>query len=252
MTRKTWRSVACSVMMGLGLATPLHGQMPGMPHVGGGDMGMAWGRALFILLDQLEYAPGSPQRTVNVDARAWYGGAYRRVWLRTQGEAATTTREGEAEVDLLFGKLVDPFWDAVIGVHVDQRWGDESKRRAQLALGFVGLAPYRFELEPTVFVSQDGDLSGRIEVGFPLLLTQRLIAEPEAELNVALQAVPDYRVRRGLNDYEYGLRLRYEFRREFGPYIGWSRSRRTDVAAGGGLFPTPSESQLVLGARIWR
>lgn len=233
-------------------AASARAQMPGMPHVGGGDMGMSWGRAFFVLFDQLEYAPGSEQRTVNLDARSWYGGAYRRIWLRAQGEAATTTREGEAEADLLFGKLVDPFWDAVIGLHVDQRWGDRTDRRVQLAVGFVGLAPYRFELEPTLYVSQHGDLSARLEAGFPLLLTQRLIAEPELELNAALQAVPDFGIRRGLNDYEYGLRIRYEFRRELGPYLGWSYSRRTAVSPTGATVAVPVESQLVVGVRLWR
>lgn len=240
-------ALAMLLMAGSGRA-----QMPGMPVMSGTDMGMTWGRALFVLFDQLEYAPGAEQRTVNYDARAWYGGAYRRVWLRSQGEAATTTREGEAEADLLFGKLVDPFWDAVVGVHVDQRWGDRSDSRVQLALGLVGLAPYRFELEPTLYVSQHGDISGRLAAGFPLLLTQRLIAEPEVELNAALQAVPDFGIRRGLNDYEYGLRVRYEFRRELGPYVGWSSSRRTAVSPTGATVAVPVEKQLVVGIRLWR
>ena len=243
------RRLAITVLMLA--AASARAQMPGMPPMSG-DMGMTWGRAFFVLFDQLEYAPNAEQRTVNFDARAWYGGAYKRVWLRTQGEAATTTREGEAETDLLFGKLVDPFWDAVIGLHVDQRWGDRSDRRAQLALGFVGLAPYRFELEPTLYVSQDGDVSARLAVAFPLLLTQRLIAEPEMELNAAVQAVPDFGIRRGLNDYEYGLRVRYEFRREFGPYIGWSNSRRTAVSPTNAVVAVPVERQLVVGIRLWR
>lgn len=227
-------------------------QMPGMPHVGGGEMGMTWGRALMVLFDQFEYAPAAAQRNVSLDGRLWYGGAYRRLWVRGQGEAATTTREGEAEVAVLYGKLVDPFWDAVVGVQVEQRWGDESTRRAQLAMGFLGLAPYRFELEPTLFVSQDGDVSARLEAGFPLLLTQRLIAEPEFEVNAALQAAPEYHIRRGINDYEYGIRVRYEFRREFAPYAGWSRSRRMGVDIGGATAALPGESQLVFGVRMWR
>ena len=245
------RNLAGAALLIAAMSTAMHAQMPGMTHEAR-DMGMTWGRALFVLFDQLEYAPASEQRTANVDGRMWYGGAYRRLWLRAQGEAATTTREGAAEVELLFGKLVDPFWDAVVGVHVDTRWGDESTRRAQLALGFVGLAPYRFELEPTLFVSRDGDVSGRLQAGFPLLLTQRLIAEPEFEINAALQAVPAYHIRRGVNDYEFGVRVRYEFRREMAPYVGWSRSRRMGVDAGGAAVAVPAESQLVLGVRVWR
>lgn len=246
------RHLAGAAVMLVAMAAATSAQMPGMPHPGADHMGMTWGRALFVLFDQLEYAPASEHRTVNVDGRMWYGGAYRRLWLRGSGDLATTKREGDAEAELLFGKLVDPFWDAVIGVRLEQRWGDVSQRRAQAAVGFLGLAPYRFELEPTLFVSQDGDISARLEAGFPLLLTQRLIAEPEVELNAALQAVPEFRTRRGINDYEYGIRLRYEFRREFGPYFGWIRSRSMTVGAGGATVAAPAESQLVIGLRVWR
>ena len=241
------------VLLTLGLgATTAAAQMPGMPPVAHGDMGMTWGRAFFVLFDQLEYAPASEHRTVELDGRLWYGGAYRRLWVRGKGETATTKREGEAEAQVLYGRLVDPFWDAVIGVRVDQQWGDRSQRRAHLAAGFMGLAPYRFELEPTVFVSQNGDISARLEAGFPLLLTQRLIAEPELEVNAALQAVPEFRIRRGINEYEYGLRLRYEFRREFGPYIGWSWSRPMGVNLSGATVAIPAQSQIVVGLRAWR
>jgi copper resistance protein B len=213
---------------------------------------MRWTNTLFLLFDQLEYGPAAPERPVNFDAKAWYGGATNRLWLRAQSEFATTERQGEAEAQLLFGRLVHPFWDALVGVRVDEHWGDTHRRRVQLAAGFIGLAPYRFELEPTLFVSQKGEVSARLEAAYPLLLTQRLIAEPEFEINAALQDAPRYDVRRGLNDYEFGLRVRYEFRREFAPYVGWSRSRRI----GGSTYTEPgapaSESRFVAGFRLWR
>lgn len=233
------------------VATPARSQMPGMPEMPHKDM--RWSNTLFVLFDQLEYAPASDERALNVDARAWYGGANRRVWVRGQSEFATTRSQGEAEGQLLYGKLVDPFWDAVIGLRVDEHWGDAHRRRGQLVVGFLGLAPYRFELEPTIFVSQYGEVSGRFEAAFQLLLTQRLIAEPELEVNAALQAVPEFDVRRGLNDYELGMRVRYEFRREFAPYIGWSRSRRISGSGGAGVSGVPAaESRLVAGFRLWR
>ncbi len=233
------------------IARPARSQMPGMPEMPHKDM--RWSNTLFVLFEQLEYAPASEERAVNVDARAWYGGANRRLWVRAQGELATTRSQGEAEGQLLYGTLVDPFWDAVIGVRVDEHWGDTHRRRGQLVMGFLGLAPYRFELEPTIFVSQKGEVSARFEAAFQLLLTQRLIAEPELEVNAALQAVPEFDVRRGLNDYELGMRVRYEFRREFAPYIGWSRSRRISGSGGGVVGAVPAtESRLVAGFRLWR
>ena len=226
-------------------------QMPDMPEHA--EM-MSWGRTLFVLFDQLEYSPAGRGRPLNVEARAWYGGAYNRIWLRAQSEQATTSREGEAEVELLYGKLVDPFWDAVIGVRVDRHWGDEDPGRVLFGIGFLGLSPYRFELEPTLFVSPRGEISARLEAGYQVLITQRLVAEPEFEVNAAIQRVPRVGVARGINDFETGVRVRYEFRREFAPYVGWSMSRRvggsTNIAREHG--EPVAENRFVAGFRLWR
>lgn len=244
------RQAALAVLLA-GTASAAGAQMPGMPEMK--EM-MSWGRTLFVLFDQLEYAPGGEGRPVNVDAVAWYGGAYNRMWIRAQGEQATTQAEGEAEAQVLYGRLVDPYWDAVAGLRADTRRGDGNPRRVQLVLGFIGLAPYRFELAPTLFVSQRGEISARLEAAYQFLLTQRLIAEPEVELNAALQAVPRYDIASGLNDYEMGVRFRYEFRREVAPYVGLSRARR----GAGSANPTgtdgiaTSENRVVIGLRLWR
>lgn len=245
-------AMAC-VMLALAIASPgtARAQMPGMPeHM---EM-MSWGRTLFVLFDQLEYSPAGLGRPLNVEARAWYGGAYNRIWLRAQSEQATTSREGEAEVELLYGKLIDPFWDAVIGVRVDKHWGDEDPGRVLVGVGLLGLAPYRFELEPTLFVSARGEISARVEAAYQVLITQRLVAEPEFEVNAALQRVPRFGVARGINDFETGVRIRYEFRRELAPYVGWSMSRRvggsTNIAREHG--DPVAENRFVAGIRIWR
>lgn len=233
------------------IGAPAGAQMPGMPEM---KHMMSWENTLFVLFDQLEMAPGADGRPVSVGALAWYGGARRRVWVRAEGEQATTAGQGEGSVEVLYGKLVDPFWDAVVGLRADKAWGDEGPGRVLLGAGLIGLAPYRFEFEPTVFVSQRGELSARLEASYQVLITQRLVAEPEIELNAALQAAPRFGVGRGLNDYEMGLRVRYEFRREFAPYVGWSQSRRlgatADLAREGG--EDVSENRFVAGFRIWR
>lgn len=249
MTKATRPLAAVLTVLVLALAIhDLQAQAPvvsEMPHPGD----MRWSNTLYVLFDQLEYSPVAPGRPVDVEMRSWYGGAYHRVWLRAQGEFATTDRDADGELELLYGRLVDPFWDAVIGVHVDQHWGGEVPTRTLLTVGFLGLAPYRLELEPTVYVSQRGEVSGRLEAGFPLLITQRLIAEPEFEVNASLQAVPRYELRRGINNYEMGLRIRYEFIREFAPYAGISRSRRFGV---GDVRAEEPQWRFVTGLRLWR
>jgi copper resistance protein B len=214
---------------------------------------MAWGTGSLILFDQLEYAPGAEGRPLILDAIGWYGGAYNRIWFRAEGEQLTSDNIGEGEVQLAYGRLVTAYFDALVGVRVDQRWGEESGTRAYLAAGLQGLAPLRFEFSPTFFVSQNGDLSARLDAEYQLLITQRLVASPEIELNAALQDVPEWGVASGINDYGLGLRLRYEIRREFAPYAGYAWTRRVGGSAdlardeGEGV----SEGAFVMGLRLW-
>lgn len=214
---------------------------------------MAWGTGSLILVDQLEYAPGAAGRPLSLDAIGWYGGAYDRLWFRAEGEQLTSGSGGEAEVQLSYGRLVTAYFDALAGIRVDRQWGDESNTRAHLALGLLGLAPLRFEFSPTLFLSQEGDLSARLEAEYQVLITQRLVASPEIELNAALQEVPEWGAGSGLNDVELGLRLRYEIKREFAPYVGWVWARRlggtADLARIAG--EEVGEGGFVAGLRMW-
>ena len=121
-------------------------------------------------------------------------------------------------------------------------------------VGLEGLAPYFFEVEPALFVSYKGDVSARFTGSYDLLLTQRLVAQPRLETNVAVQRVEDWGVGAGLNDIELGLRLRYEIRREIAPYVGVNWTQRYGAAADfaraeGG---SASEANVVFGIRLWR
>lgn len=236
----------------LGFAAPAAGQGIGLEQLK--EM-MAWGTGSLILLDKLEYIPDEDLgRPVELDLIGWYGGAYNRLWFRAEGEQRTVGGGGEAEAHVYYGRLVTPYWDALVGARVDRDWGDEAATRAHLAVGVVGLAPMRFELSPTLFLSHEGDLSARLEAEYQVLITQRLVAEPELELNAAVQSVPEWGVGSGLNDVELGMRVRYEIRREFAPYLGYSWTRRVgetaDLArADGG---SAAAGTFVAGLRLWR
>lgn len=222
-----------------------------------GSTGMTADRTVrtFLLADLLEFTPGGQGRPIRFDGLGWIGGDYNRVWLRAEGERPTSESGGEAQGELFYGRLISPFWNAIGGVRVDTRsqLGDRATR-ALLAAGLEGLAPYWFVVEPTLYVSQKGDISARFTTSFDVLLTQRLIAQPRLELNAALQAVPRFGVGSGLNESDLGLRVRYEIRREFAPYVGvsWRRryagtaelSRRSGEAVTDGVFS--------VGLRLWR
>ncbi|HET7275875.1 MAG TPA: copper resistance protein B [Longimicrobiaceae bacterium] len=238
------------VLLLLALARPAAAQGIGLEQLR--EM-MDWGTGSLLLFDELEYAPGASGQPVGLEATAWYGGAYNRLWVRAEGEQLTAEGGGEAEVEALYGRLITPYFDAVGGVRVDGRWGEDDAARALLVLGVQGLAPYWFEIAPTLYVSQDGDLSGRFAASYELLFTQRLIAEPELEVNAALQEVPEFGVGAGFNDVELGLRLRYEIRREVAPYFGYSWTRRVggsaDFARAEG--EPVSDGAFVAGLRMW-
>jgi copper resistance protein B len=207
----------------------------------------------FALADQLEVAPNRDGTPITLDATGWYGGDVNRLWVRVEGDQETESDTGEVEVEAFYGRLVSPFWDALVGVRFDGRWGDEDATRAHLAIGVQGLAPYGLELEPTLYVSQDGDVSAQLEVEVELLVTQRLVLQPRLEAQVAVQDVPEFGVGSGLADLELGARLRYELRRELAPYVGVAWHRRlgdtADLARAAG--EDVSNVSAVAGLRVW-
>lgn len=205
----------------------------------------------FALLDQLELAPTRDGTPIALDATSWWGGDVNRLWLRAEAEQELERDAGEVQAEVLYGRLVSPFWDALLGVRVDHRWAGDRATRAHLAIGLEGLAPYWFEVEPTLYVSQDGDVSVQLEAEYELLVTQRLVLQPRLELQAAAQDVPEFGIGSGLSDLELGARLRYEIRRELAPYVGlaWHRllGETGDLARGEEV----STLSLVVGLRAW-
>lgn len=186
-------------------------------------------RTWLILFDQLEYRVQDGANAVAWDGQGYYGGDYERIWFKTQGEYSTGHDEFEkAEVQLLYSRLVGYYWDLQAGVRYDF---EPDPSRAYGVIGLQGLAPGYFEVDTQAFVSEEGDLSARLEAEYDILVTQRLILQPKAELNLAAQDVPELGIGGGLNDIELGLRLRYEFAREFAPYIGISWERKLGETA---------------------
>jgi copper resistance protein B len=205
----------------------------------------------FLLFHKLEYVPEPAERPVEMEATGWIGGDVNRFWLRGEGETSTVHREGEVEAEALYGRLISPFFDAVAGVRVDRRWGAGPATRGHLAVGVQGLAPYKFEVEPTLYVSHKGNVSAGLAASYHVLFTQRLKLESELETTAALQDVPEWGVGTGVNDLGLGVRLRYELHRKFAPYVGydhhWSFGETADLAG-----EHASSGAFVFGLRIWR
>jgi len=209
----------------------------------------------YVLIDRLEFATGSDTDTLQLDAQGWYGGDITKFWWRAEGgQDLQGPTVGEGEVQALYSRLVARFWDFQAGVRYDTTWGSGASRdRAFAVVGLTGLAPYWFEIEPSLYVSQDGDISARLSATYDALLTQRLILQPRLDTNLALQKVSRFGIGTGFNDIELGLRLRYEIRREFAPYIGvtWRRTLGGSAALARSAGDPVEVTRFVLGARLW-
>ncbi len=208
-----------------------------------------------LLLDQFEVAPALDGVPVAAEGFYRIGTDYTRFYLKGEAEGLVEDWAGDAEAQALYSRLISPYFEAQAGLRLDMAWGEGDLRaRPLLAVGLEGLAPYWFEVEPALFLSAKGNLSARFEGSYELLITQRLVLQPEAEVNVALQEVAAWGVGAGLNDVELGLRLRYEIKREVAPYVGVRWHNRFGSAAdlaraeGGDA----SETALVFGLRLWR
>lgn len=203
-----------------------------------------------VLSDRLEARYNDDVDIYVWDLQGWYGGDFNRLWLKTEGEAEQGKSPESAELHALFSKRFSAFWDWQIGVRHDF---EPSPDRTHAVIGLQGLVPYKFEWDSALFVSEEGDVTARIETEYDLRITQRLIIQPRLELNAAASAIPELGLGSGLNSTELGLRLRYEFRREFAPYIGISWEKRygdaADFAKREGE-PT-SATFLVIGLRAW-
>ncbi len=246
---------ALSLLAALLGAAPAGGQgMPGgIPHTTTMDMDRQI--RVFALADLLEYVPNGTG-AIRADGLAWIGGDFNRLYFRLDGEQPVRRSDGQTAVDVTYGRLVTPFWTALIGGRVELRGLGSSRRntRGLLAVGFEGMSPYFFEVEPTLYVSRTGQVSGRFATSVDLLFTQRLILQPRVETNFAVQAVPEIGVGAGVNDVELGARMRYEIRREVAPYLGLVWSRQTGATAGlaRAVGESVGRAGLVAGVRMWR
>jgi copper resistance protein B len=210
---------------------------------------------VLALLELAEYRRDEETNPFAWELVGWIGGDYQRIWFKSEGAAATTETEIEGDVEILYGRLITPWWDLQVGVRGELQVDDMDERaRVFAALGVEGLAPGYFDIDATVFVSHEGDVSARATATVSSYVTQRLIAEPRVELEAAVQEVEDFGVGNGLTTIELGLRLRYEIRREIAPYLGvhWERAlfETADLARAAG--EDASVVSAVAGLRIWR
>jgi copper resistance protein B len=212
--------------------------MGGQPHAG-------------LFVDRLEYQRHDGESALVWEVDAWYGGDLHKLWFKSDGERSLDPSELEdAEIEVRYSRAVSAFFDVQAGVRRDIGPGPS---RSHLAFGLNGLAPHWFELDAAAYLSERGDLTARVEIEYDVLLTQRWILQPRLEIALAAQDVPELEIGSGVGSLDAGLRLRYEFRRTFAPYVGVARQRAfgetRDLLRLAGR--ETGGTALVAGVRIW-
>jgi copper resistance protein B len=235
-----------------------------------------------VMFDQLEWRDGGAgEGRGSWDAQGYYGGDYDKLWVKTEGKYVPSSRDAtgasnpggrdvtgasnsggrgaasasgsgirDADVEVLWNRVISAWWNLQAGGRQDFGPG---QLRTWAAVGIQGLAPQWFETEATVYASDEGRTAARLKAQYDLLLTQRLVLQPFAEANLYGRSDPAHQIGSGLSDLEVSVRLRYEVRREFAPYVGLVWLRRfggtADLARSAG--GNASDLELAAGLRIW-
>lgn len=209
-----------------------------------GDFTLFWFQA-----DRAEFQARDGADGYLWDLQGYYGGTTSRFWFKSEGEGAFGERIEDLEIQALYSRAIAPFFDLQAGIRQDLAGPDTT----YATFGIQGLAPYMFEIDAALFLSHRGDLTARLEAELDQRITQSILIQPRAELNLTAQDVPELGIGAGIDSFEIGVRLRYEIIREIAPYIGveqtWRAGRSADFARAAG--DDPSVTNFVVGIRLW-
>jgi copper resistance protein B len=244
----SWRSVRRA----LGAAAVMLGMMgPAYPQStdGEGQMAMPFGDPMggpqifsHATLDQFEERVGPGHDGLRWEGEAWAGSDSNRLWLKSEGFAGGgQVTDGQHE--LLYARPASPYFDLQAGVRYDL---DSLAGRGWLALGLEGLAAYNLKVSASIYASNAGHFAARATAAFDALLTQRLILQPQVELNAYTRTDSARQQSAGLSAIDAGLRLRYEISRKFAPYLGAAYTRNAFLTG-----TDAGQLRFVLGLRAW-
>ena len=172
------------------------------------------------LLQQFEYRAAGSDSTFRWEGEAWTGTDANRLWVKSEGEVNRHGNVAGGKHELLYDRAVSIFFDLQGGL----RYGlDSVSGRAWAALGIEAL------------------------------VTQRLILQPQFEVNLYSKDDPRRRLGSGLSDAVAGLRLRYEISRKVAPYLGVSYQR---ASSGMAQYERANGSRtenasVLMGLRCW-
>lgn len=210
---------------------------------------MAASRFTWLKIDELEAVDTEEGKALGWEGGLSWGGHFDRLWLTSEG-VRDDGRSHELETRLFWSHAAARWRDVTLGLRQDS---GEADSRTWAEFGIKGLAPYWFEVAATAFVGESGQSALRLEGEYELLLTNRLILQPEIELDFYGKDDAERLQGKGLSESVAGLRLRYEIRREFAPYIGieWERLHGDTAELARAAGEETNDSRAVVGLRLW-
>ncbi|WP_366509518.1 copper resistance protein B [Acetobacter sp.] len=201
------------------------------------------------LLDQFEARYSGSGGQFRYDGQAWFGSDYNKLWLKSEGTVGTNGSFGDGDHEVLYDRSISRYFDLQSGVRLDI---DHGPTRAWGAIGLQGLALYFFDAEATFYFSDRG-VAGRLTGSYDIFITNRLILQPQTELNFYSNSDGARGVGRGLSDIDAGLRLRYEWHRKIAPYVGitYSKMFHDNVGFRDNSDAVGSGTNFIFGIRSW-
>lgn len=206
--------------------------------------------ATVMKLDRLEYRAHRGSDGYLIEGSVWSGGDIDRAVLAVEAEGAFGEAAETIQIDAYWRHAINPWFNLQLGVRHDFRPDPE---RTYGLIGIEGLLPYWIESEAQLFVSNKGDLHLSAMASHDMRVTQRLVVEPEVELDIAMQDVPELGIGAGFDTLELSARARYELSRNFAPYVGIAWERKLGGSARFARLEgeKPSVVSFVVGLRAW-
>ena len=203
-----------------------------------------------VMLDLAEVGFQKGGETYRFEGEAFTGGNINRFGIKFEGEGVFGGRVDDLELQALYSRAIAPYWNLQAGVRHDIK---PDPSRTYLVAGVEGIAPYWFKVNAATFLSNKGEVRARVEASYDQRITQKLILQPRIEANFSFQDISAIGIGVGLSDFEAGLRLRYEIKQEFAPYIGVEWRKQTGATARFSRIAgeDPDTISLVAGIRIW-
>jgi copper resistance protein B len=215
--------------------------IPGFSHAAG--MGADDPLLTYFQADKLEWRDTREGNLMLWELNAWIGRDLNKFWIKSSGEKLKNEVESN-QIDLLYSKAISAFWDLQVGVRHEFK---PEPSEDWIGFGFMGTAPYMVDVDAHVFINSDSLVNARLSMETEYMFTRKIVMKPNLELKLNSDDDNARGIVSGLSSAELGVRLHYEIKREFSPYIGINFEKKF----GNNIVKETSETQVLAGLSFW-